>query len=51
MYLFVATFLHANGLAESLVFTPYLAFLIYLFVSELYNKQQMVAEEEGGASC
>ncbi len=40
MYLFVATFLHANGLAESHVFTPYLAFLIFLFVSELYNKQQ-----------
>ncbi len=38
MYLFAATFLYANGLTDGGIFLPYLLFLMYTFISELYYK-------------
>lgn len=38
MYLFVASFIYANGLANGDIFLPYLIFLMYTFISELYFK-------------
>ncbi|MDH6358981.1 phosphatidate cytidylyltransferase [Parabacteroides sp. PF5-9] len=37
-YLFIASFLSANALTGNLIFLPYLLFLIYIMISELYNK-------------
>lgn len=37
-YLFAATFAYTNQLAGGVVFLPYLLFLIYTFVAELYYK-------------
>ncbi len=37
-YLFVATFGYANGLSGGGIFLPYILFLIYILVSELYDK-------------
>lgn len=38
MYLFFACFLKASGLADSLTFLPYILFLMYIFIHELYTK-------------
>ena len=38
MYLFAASFLYANGLIDGKIFLPYLLFLMYTFISELYYK-------------
>lgn len=37
-YLFLATFLYVHGIASGNVFLPYLLFLMYIFVGELYYK-------------
>lgn len=37
-YLFLATFLYAHGLGGSVVFLPYLLYLMYIFIGELYYK-------------
>lgn len=37
-YLFAATFAYTNQLADGVVFLPYLLFLIYTLVAELYYK-------------
>lgn len=37
-YLFVATYYFANGFAGKYVFLPYLLFLMYTMIVELYNK-------------
>ena len=39
VYLFAATFGYAYGLASSHIFLPYLLFLMYLFIRELYHKE------------
>lgn len=38
MYLFFACFLKASGLADNLTFLPYVLFLMYIFIHELYTK-------------
>lgn len=38
IYLFVASFIYANGYSTGDIFLPYLAFLLYTFISELYFK-------------
>ena len=38
MYLFAACFIQANGLGSGQVFLPYLLFIIYTFIHELYSK-------------
>lgn len=38
MYLFVACFLKAGGIADNLTFLPYILFLMYVFIYELYTK-------------
>lgn len=38
VYLFVASYLFTNGITGGNIFLPYLLFLMYLFVSELYTK-------------
>ncbi|MGM9758587.1 MAG: phosphatidate cytidylyltransferase [Parabacteroides sp.] len=38
VYLFVATFCYTTGLAGGHIFLPYLLFLLYLFIGELYSK-------------
>lgn len=37
-YLFVATFMYANQITDGAVFLPYILFLIYTLVAELYSK-------------
>lgn len=37
-YLFLATFLYAHGIGNGTVFLPYLLFLMYVFIGELYYK-------------
>lgn len=37
-YLFIATFLYTNQLTNGVIFLPYLLFLIYILVAELYYK-------------
>lgn len=37
-YLFAATFGYANGLVDGTIFLPYLFFLMYTFIAELYCK-------------
>lgn len=39
MYLFAATFVYTNQLASSIIFLPYLMYLIYTLVGELYYKE------------
>lgn len=39
VYLFAATFLYANEMAGGIVFLPYLIFLMYSMISELYFKE------------
>jgi phosphatidate cytidylyltransferase len=39
VYLFTATFLYAGPLEEELIFLPYILFLMYLLISELYKKE------------
>lgn len=39
VYLFFATFLYAQGMSGGKVFLPYLIFLMYTFIIELYNKK------------
>lgn len=38
MYLFIATFVYANGLADGKIFLPYLLFIILAMIAELYYK-------------
>lgn len=38
MYLFFACFLKASGLADNFTFLPYVLFLMYIFIHELYTK-------------
>lgn len=38
VYLFAATFAYANELTSGIIFLPYLLFIIYIFVGELYYK-------------
>lgn len=38
MYLFAATFAYANQLTGGIIFLPYLLYLIYMLVAELYYK-------------
>lgn len=38
MYLFGATFAYTNQLTDGLIFLPYLLFLLYIFIAELYFK-------------
>ena len=38
VYLFVATFMYANQISDGAVFLPYILFLIYTLVAELYSK-------------
>jgi phosphatidate cytidylyltransferase len=40
IYLFASAFAYSNGLFGSSIFLPYMAFLLYSFISELYNKHQ-----------
>lgn len=37
-YLFFATFLYANGMSDGVIFLPYLLYLMYTFIGELYYK-------------
>ncbi len=37
-YLFIGTFMFANGLADRNIFLPYLLFLMYTLIAELYHK-------------
>lgn len=39
VYLFVASFVYASGWIGSVIFYPYLLYLIYVFVGELYYKR------------
>ncbi|GHT28880.1 phosphatidate cytidylyltransferase [Bacteroidia bacterium] len=39
VYLFIASFVYAAGLSDGKIFLPYILFLMYLFISELYNKK------------
>ncbi|MCD7938022.1 MAG: phosphatidate cytidylyltransferase [Tannerellaceae bacterium] len=39
VYLFVATFLYANGKTDGAIFLPYLMFIMYTLISELYFKE------------
>ncbi|RHJ92492.1 phosphatidate cytidylyltransferase [Parabacteroides bouchesdurhonensis] len=36
-YLFIATFAYANGLTDGKIFLPYILFIMYTFIAELYN--------------
>ena len=38
VYLFVACFLKASGWADAAIFLPYLLYIMYTFISELYTK-------------
>ena len=38
VYLFVATFMYANQISDGIVFLPYILFLMYTLVAELYSK-------------
>jgi phosphatidate cytidylyltransferase len=38
VYLFFSTFVYVNGLAGREIFFPYLLYLMYVFISELYGK-------------
>lgn len=38
MYLFIASFLYANGMADGKIFLPYLLFIMYVMIAELYYK-------------
>lgn len=38
MYLFMACFLHAGGIVGKAIFIPYLLFIMYSFIRELYAK-------------
>lgn len=38
IYLFGATFFYLNGLFEAKVFLPYLLFILYMLIAELYRK-------------
>ena len=38
-YLFCASFLHASGCAGEWIFAPYLLFIIFIFISELYTTE------------
>lgn len=38
VYLFAATFIYTNQFADGVIFLPYLLFLIYTLVAELYYK-------------
>jgi len=40
IYLFASAFAYSNGLFGSSIFLPYMAFILYSFISELYNKHQ-----------
>ncbi len=39
VYLFFSSFVYAYGLIDGKIFIPYLVFLMYTFISELYNKK------------
>lgn len=39
VYLFFASFVYANDLVNGKIFLPYLLFLMYVFIVELYNKK------------
>lgn len=39
IYLFASTFAYSNGLLGSTIFLPYIVFILYSFISELYNKK------------
>lgn len=39
VYLFIASFGYAHELTDGKVFLPYLLFILYLFIVELYNKK------------
>jgi len=38
VYLFIATFVHANGLTDGKIFLPYLLFIMLTMIAELYYK-------------
>ncbi len=38
LYLFAATFLYANDLIGGIIFYPYLCFMLYTLIAELYDK-------------
>ena len=38
VYLFIATFVYANGLTDGMIFLPYLLFIILTMIAELYYK-------------
>lgn len=38
VYLFIATFVHANGLIDGKIFLPYLLFIMLTMIAELYYK-------------
>jgi len=38
VYLFFATFVYINGLTNATIYLPYLIFLMFVFISELYDK-------------
>lgn len=39
VYLFIATYLYAHGETDGAIYLPYLIFLMYTFISELYFKE------------
>lgn len=39
VYLFIASFCHANGMTGRIIFFPYILFILYVLVIELYNKK------------
>lgn len=41
-YLFAATFGYANGLVGGNIFLPYLLFLMYTMITELYDKMPVI---------
>jgi len=40
VYLFGATFVYANDLVDSRIFLPYILFLMFVLIAELYHKNQ-----------
>lgn len=39
VYLFFASFIYAHGLLDRMVFLPYVLFLMYILIAELYRKE------------